>query len=54
MDNFSVMSPVLKNLCGYWTKKHQTPPWEYDTHGDIRMLENHLRKVITRYAARAT
>ncbi len=53
-DNFQVMSPVPKNLCGYWTKAHQSPRWEGDGKGDIRTQEICLQKVIKGYAARAT
>ena len=24
-DNYQVMSPAPENLCGYWTKAHQSP-----------------------------
>ncbi len=53
-DNFNILAPVPEYLHGYWTKAHQSPRWKGDGEGDIRTQENHLQKVITGYAARAT
>ncbi len=53
-DNYQVMSPVPENLRGYWTKGHQSPCWEGDGKGDIRIQEGRLQKVMKGYAALAT
>ncbi len=53
-DNFQVMSPVPEYLRGYWTKEHQSPRWEGDGKGDIRIQEGRLQNIIKGYAALAT
>ncbi len=52
-SNFQVMLPVPECLRGYWTKEHQSPRWEGDGKGDIKMQEGRLKEIIHGYATAA-